>query len=81
MSSSLLFSSARHPFSGHNSTVSNGSGFIIRSDGLILTNAHVVANKRNVQVTLSDGKKYEGIVQAVDPVTDLATVQIPVVSN
>ncbi|XP_074644024.1 serine protease HTRA2, mitochondrial-like isoform X1 [Tubulanus polymorphus] len=66
----------RHPYSGEMHTVSNGSGFIVREDGLILTNAHVVANRKHVCVTLQDGRKFEGHVQAVDPVTDLATVKI-----
>lgn len=61
--------------------VSNGSGFIVRSDGLILTNAHVVGNNSTVRVQLHNGQSYEGQVQAVDPVTDLATVRIQAVSH
>jgi len=61
--------------------VSNGSGFIVRSDGLILTNAHVVGNKSTVRVQLHDGRTFEGQVQAVDPVSDLATIRIPAVSG
>jgi HtrA serine peptidase 2 len=59
-------------------TISNGSGFIIESSGLILTNAHVVVNKPNcvVSVELNDGRKFQGIVEAVDPISDLATVRI-----
>lgn len=59
-------------------TVSNGSGFIVQSDGLILTNAHVVINKprSNVSVRLSDGRSFLGMVEAVDPISDLATVRI-----
>lgn len=59
-------------------TVSNGSGFIIEKDGLILTNAHVVINKPKsiVAVRLSDGRTFQGAVEAVDPVSDLATVRI-----
>ena len=64
---------------GKPATVSNGSGFIIDSDGLILTNAHVVVNKPRsvVSVKLSDGRRFTGVVEAVDPVSDLATVRIP----
>lgn len=55
-----------------------GSGFIISSDGLILTNAHVVINKPRsvVSVKLHDGRIFQGFVEAVDPVSDLATVRI-----
>lgn len=54
----------------------SGSGFIVRSDGLILTNAHVVAGASRVQVCLNDGEKVQGVVQAVDQVCDLATVKV-----
>lgn len=63
---------------GRPMTVSNGSGFIIEADGLILTNAHVVINKPRsvVSVRLLDGRTFQGIVEAVDPVSDLATIRI-----
>lgn len=65
-------------FTGKPATVSNGSGFIVESNGLILTNAHVVINKPrcNVSVKLSDGRTFIGVVEAVDPISDLATVRI-----
>lgn len=65
-------------FSGGPMTASNGSGFIIESNGLILTNAHVVINKPHtyVQVRLQDGRKFIGKVETVDPTSDLATVRI-----
>nr|XP_019940497.1 PREDICTED: serine protease HTRA2, mitochondrial-like [Paralichthys olivaceus] len=66
----------RHPFSGREVPVSNGSGFIISSDGLIVTNAHVVANKRGVCVKLNNGEMYNATVQDVDPVADIATIKI-----
>ncbi|TKS86592.1 Serine protease HTRA2, mitochondrial [Collichthys lucidus] len=66
----------RHPFSGREVPVSNGSGFIISSDGLIVTNAHVVANKRGVRVKLTNGAVYNATVQDVDPVADIATIKI-----
>lgn len=65
-------------YSGQPLAVSNGSGFIVDSNGLILTNAHVVINKPQtiVQVKLQDGKTFRGTVENIDPQTDLATVRI-----
>jgi HtrA serine peptidase 2 len=62
-------------------TSSSGSGFIVRSDGLILTNAHVVAGATRVQVYLNNGQKVQGVVQAVDQVCDLATIKVTEVSD
>jgi len=57
--------------------VGGGSGFIISSDGLILTNKHVVSDtKASYTVFTNDGKKYSAAVRARDPVQDLAVVKI-----
>lgn len=53
-----------------------GSGFIIDSNGIILTNAHVVDNADKVTVILKDGRTFEGKVLGADPVTDLAVVKV-----
>ncbi len=53
-----------------------GSGFITRSDGVILTNAHVVDGANEVDVTLPDGRSYSGKVLGADPVTDVAVVKV-----
>ena len=53
-----------------------GSGFVIRKDGLILTNNHVVENAREITVTLSDKQQYKAKVLGRDPKTDLALLKI-----
>jgi len=52
-----------------------GSGVIVRADGYILTNNHVVAGADRVTVTLVDGRNFNGTVMR-DPRTDLALVKI-----
>ncbi len=54
-----------------------GSGFIINSNGQIMTNAHVVNNADRVRVTFSDGRSVEGKVLGEDPIADVAVVQVP----
>ena len=53
-----------------------GSGFIIDKDGHILTNYHVIANAREVEVTLYNKKKYRATVIGRDRSHDLAVIQI-----
>ena len=53
-----------------------GSGFIIDKDGHILTNYHVIADARQVEVTLHNRKKYRATVIGTDPAHDLAVIQI-----
>jgi S1-C subfamily serine protease len=53
-----------------------GSGAIIRSDGYIVTNDHVVGNAQNVEVTLSDKSQFPARVIGTDPDSDLAVLKI-----
>ncbi|MGH9530612.1 MAG: S1C family serine protease [Terriglobales bacterium] len=53
-----------------------GSGFIIDKEGHILTNYHVIADARQVEVTLSNRKQYPATVVGTDRSHDLAIVQI-----
>jgi S1-C subfamily serine protease len=53
-----------------------GSGFLISGDGKILTNSHVVANERQLEVTLSDQSKYKASLLSRDEANDLALLQI-----
>lgn len=54
----------------------SGSGFIIDSDGLVLTANHVITDAEEITVYLDDGTSYTGTVQARDLVHDLAIVRI-----
>lgn len=54
-----------------------GSGFVVREDGHILTNLHVVAGASALRVRLSDGREFDASVVAADPGTDLAVVRVP----
>ena len=53
-----------------------GSGFILSEDGLILTNAHVVANAQEVTVKLTDRREFPARVLGSDPKTDIAVLKI-----
>ena len=54
----------------------SGSGVIVRDDGVILTNAHVVGNARTVNVSLADGRRLSGEVLDRDPTIDIAVVRV-----
>src|SRR5690606_2743710 len=54
----------------------DGTGVIIREDGYIVTNNHVVANPDAVRITLHDGSEYEAEVIGTDPETDLAVIRV-----
>jgi serine protease Do len=53
-----------------------GSGFVIRADGLVLTNEHVVRDASTVVVTLADGREMDADVVGTDEVNDLALLRI-----
>ena len=53
-----------------------GSGFIVRADGIILTNAHVVKYAQEVVVKLTDRREYLAKVLGVDALTDVAVLRI-----
>lgn len=53
-----------------------GSGFILSADGIILTNAHVVKDAKEVTVKLTDRREFSAKVLGADPKTDVAVIKI-----
>ena len=53
-----------------------GTGFVIRPNGIIVTNQHVVANAERVVVTLPDGSDLPATVLGEDPLTDIAVLRV-----
>ena len=54
----------------------NGSGVIVREDGYIITNYHVIKDAEDIRVHLSDGRAFWAEVVGQDPLTDLAIIRI-----
>ena len=61
---------------GERSSAGIGSGFITRNDGVIVTNAHVIAGATKVSVALRDGQTYQARILGADEVNDLAVLKI-----
>ncbi|HEX7749750.1 MAG TPA: Do family serine endopeptidase [Bordetella sp.] len=65
------------PHGSHNVPMEGvGSGFIVSSNGIILTNAHVVKDAKSVVVKLTDRREYRAKVLGSDPQTDVAVIKI-----
>ena len=54
----------------------SGSGVIIRPDGYIVTNNHVVAGATSITVTLNNNQQYDATIVGTDPVTDVAIIKV-----
>jgi S1-C subfamily serine protease len=56
----------------------SGSGFIISTDGFVVTNNHVIENARDIRVSLADGRTVSAELKGADPSTDIAILKIDV---
>jgi len=56
---------------------SSASGVIVERDGLIVTNYHVIAQARSIEVRLADGRSFDAEMVGADAATDLAVLRIP----
>jgi serine protease Do len=57
-------------------SIGQGSGIIIRQDGYILTNGHVIEDAESISVRLQDGKTYPATLRGVDTQSDVAVIKI-----
>ena len=56
----------------------SGSGFIISTDGFVVTNHHVIEQARDIRVSLADGRTVNAELKGADPSTDIAVLKIDV---
>jgi serine protease Do len=75
-----FFRGPQSPFGGapnvQQPTRSMGSGFIVSSDGYVLTNNHVVEGADQVIVRLNDRREFQATIVGTDPATDMAVLKI-----
>lgn len=53
-----------------------GSGFVISSDGFVVTNHHVIEKAEDIQVSYANGEQYKAVLVGTDPSTDIAVVKL-----
>ena len=74
----LLSGAAGNPGNDERGSAALGSGFVIRADGLIVTNRHVILGARVVHVRLADSSEVPAKILGADAVTDIALLKIDV---
>jgi Do/DeqQ family serine protease len=57
-------------------TIGQGSGIVVRENGYILTNGHVIEDAETISVRLQNGRIYKATVRGVDPQSDVAVIKI-----
>jgi serine protease Do len=72
----LLSGQGGNPTGDDRSSGALGSGFIIRNDGLIVTNRHVIVGARVVRIRLSDSREVSAKIIGADAVTDIALLKV-----
>ena len=72
----LLSGSNSDQSSDDGATAALGSGFVVRADGLIVTNRHVIVGARKVHVRLPDGRDVTAEIIGVDALTDIALLRV-----
>ncbi len=70
------FRGSPHDQGGGGISIASGSGVIIESDGLIVTNHHVIKGADEIEVTMNDNRSYSARLIGKDPSTDLAVLKI-----
>ena len=73
---SIVTIEVRETTGGDTAVDSSGSGVVISSDGLLVTNHHVVDGAADVRVIFADGRTYEATVIGSDSLTDVALIEI-----
>jgi len=72
----LLSGAGGNPSADERASAVLGSGFIIRADGLIITNRHVIVGARVIRVRLTDAREVPAKVLGADAVTDIALLKV-----
>jgi serine protease Do len=72
----LLSGASGNRSADERSTAALGSGFVIRADGYIVTNRHVIADARVIHVRLTDGRELPATIVGADALTDIALLKV-----
>lgn len=64
------------PVQSNGPAAGSGSGFVISTDGFVVTNSHVINNAKTITATLPDSRSFKAHIVGNDPATDIAVVKI-----